>query len=88
MSHYKEYVERKRWEFGEKFDESGLSSKFAPFYRSGRRVEMKFVDGEVKRGAVGVTTGWKPCFLLMLTKRSTGSSYTLRDADEILKVVG
>jgi hypothetical protein len=42
---------------------------------------------ETKRGTVGVTTGWKPCFLLMLTKRSIGSSHTLSARDSILRTI-
>mgnify|MGYP001603505588 CR=1 FL=1 len=87
MSKYTDLIERKKREFGEKFDNSGLAENFIPYYNSGERIEVKFPDGSVKRGTVGVTTGWKPCFLLMLTSRSVGSSWTLHDGDKVVKIV-
>lgn len=87
MSKYTDFVERKKREFGEKFDNSELAENFIPYYNSGERVEVKFSYGDIKRGTIGITTGWKPCFLLMLTKRSMGSSWTLSGKDKVVKVV-
>ena len=66
-----------------------LSGKFIPYFRKGQRITVSFCDKdgkeyERKRGTVGITTGWKPVFLLMLTKRSHGSSWTLSDKDKII----
>lgn len=90
---FQEFVERKKKEFKGriKFDSSDLSEKFIPYFESQERIEVKFsgeVEGnEIKRGTVGVTTGPKPVFILMLTKRSLGSSYILTNHDEILQVL-
>jgi hypothetical protein len=84
---YVEFIQRKQDEFGKKFDYSDLAKNFIPFYENGRRVEVQFKSGEIKRGTIGITTGWKPVFLLMLRKNSIGSSYTLCDNDKITKVL-
>ena len=60
-----------------KFSDSDLAKQFVPYFESGQRIEVKFIWGdkiELKRGTVGVTTGWKPVFLLMKNSRSIGSS--------------
>ena len=85
---YDEYLQRARAEHGERFDPSDLAPTFVPYFESGQRIEVKFSGGEVKRGRVGVTTGWRPAFLLMLTRRSIGSSYLLSPATAILRIVG
>lgn len=87
MRDYKEFLERKKRQYGDKFDASDLAPQFIPYYENGKRIEVKFSYNEVKRGTIGITTGWRPVFLLMLTKRSIGSSYTLREADKIVKTV-
>lgn len=84
MSLFENYVGTKKAEFGTKFDGSDLCPKFIPYFNNQKRIKIKFSYGEVKSGTVGITTGWKPCFLLMLTKRSRGSAYTLSEGDEII----
>lgn len=86
MKNYQEYITRKRAEYGDKFNDSGLNKDFIPYYENNKRIEVDF-GYEVKRGRIGITTGWKPCFLLMLTTRSIGSSYTIGAKDKILKEV-
>ena len=71
-----ELIMRKKNTYGAKFDASELNPAFIQAYESGARIKVDF-GYEKKRGTIGVTTGWKPCFLLMLTKRSMGSSYTI-----------
>ncbi len=83
---YQELMNRKMRQFGNKFSTKSLSRQFIRYFEGGERIEVKF-GGEVVRGRVGVTTGWQPCFLLMLTTRSIGSSYCLSDQDKIIKVV-
>jgi hypothetical protein len=90
MTKYDEYLERKRKQFGESFDSSDLATQFVPFFNSQARIAVEFHDKggeiyEVKRGRIGVTTGWKPAFLLMLTTRSTGSSYVLHSQDTVMR---
>lgn len=80
---YETYIKRKQAEYGAKFDPSDLDSRFAPFLGSNKRIKVK-AYGEVKAGTVGVTTGWKPVFLLMANSRSRGSSFTLGKDCEIV----
>ncbi len=87
MNSFKDLLARKRAQHGDKFDSTGLAPQFVKYYESGQRIEVDFGHGEIKRGRIGVTTGWKPCFLLMLTTRSIGSSWTLSDDDKVLKVI-
>jgi hypothetical protein len=81
------YLQRCRDRWGDKFDASGLAHSFAGHYNTGDRIEVQFEYGEVKRGTVAATTGWRPSFMLMLTKRSSGSIWLLSDRDKVLKVV-
>lgn len=83
MRSYSEFLERKRREYGDKFDASDLDPRFIPFYESGERIKVETI-GKPMTGTVGVTTGWKPCFLLMRTKRSISSPWTLGPRDVIL----
>jgi hypothetical protein len=89
---FADLIARKRAEYGARFDAAELAPQFIPFYENGARIEVQFVDAagevyETKRGRVGITTGWRPAFLLILTSRSRGSSYVLRSRDKVAKVV-
>lgn len=86
---YDEMVARRRAEHGEKFDASDLAPQFRRAYNAGDswRVKVPHMSGEDGRtqwGYVGVTTGWKPAFLLMLRRGQHGSSYLLRADTPIL----
>jgi hypothetical protein len=83
---YQDYLKRKTAQYGDKFDPSDLAPAFVPFFENGQRIEVD-LNGEIKRGTVGITTGWRPVFLLVLTKRSLGSSWTLDPSCKILKVI-
>ena len=83
---YRHFIARKKVQYGEKFDSSALSKKFIRYFETGQRIEVDF-GCEVKRGTVGVTTGWRPVFLLILRRNSTGSIYTLSDNNKIVKEV-
>lgn len=83
---YQEYVDKKVREYGEKFDTSSLAEQFVQFFESGERVEIE-TGGEIVRGRVGVSSGWKPCFLLMRRTSDMGSSYTLSANDKVLRVI-
>lgn len=74
-----EFLARKEREHGARWDPSELADKFGPAFSSGERIRVEFPWGEVRTGTVGVTTGWRPVFLLMLSSRSRGSSYILDD---------
>lgn len=81
------YLKRKQAAHGSKFDPSMLAAQFMPYYHTGERIKVR-LDGMEREltGTVGVTTGWKPVFLLMRTARSLGSPYTLSDRDRITAV--
>lgn len=86
MTKYDEFLARARRRHGDRFSESGLDPRFVRYFNSGERIRVDFGDGLVKTGTVGVTTGWQPCFLLMLRRDSDGSSWTLGRRDTILAV--
>ena len=83
MTPFDDFLNRKRQQHGDKFDPSLLAAKFVPYYNSGQRVVVRFGE-EYKRGTIGVTTGWRPVFILLLTKRSRGSSWVLSKYEEII----
>jgi hypothetical protein len=85
MTRYDDYLTRKRREHGDRFDASALDPRFVPYFNNGQRIKVETL-GEELTGTVGVTTGWRPCFLLMRTTRSMGSPYTLGPSDTILAV--
>lgn len=84
MSKYDSFIQRKKVEYGTKFSASELAEQFVPAFNSGRRIRVKFHTGEVLSGTVGVTTGWRPTFMLMLTSRSRGSGWLLGKRDKIV----
>lgn len=84
---YQSYLARKQREHGTKFDASDLAPQFAPYLHD-RQTRLKVrhpIWGECW-GWVGVTTGWKPAFLLMRRINSVGSSILLDGRCEILAV--
>jgi hypothetical protein len=83
---YASYIELKKARYGERFDASDLNQDFVKHFESGNRIEVDF-GYETKRGTIGITTGWKPVFLLMLRKNSSGSSYTIGKNDKVIKVI-
>ena len=87
MTKYEALCQRLRAQHGEKFSEEGLSPKWKPYYESGARVEVNLGIGMTRRGHVGCTTGWKPSFMLLAQRNSTGSWILLDDRDEVVKVV-
>lgn len=62
-------------------DRSELAPAFAPFHGTGRRIRVRMADGEVLAGYVGRTSGWKPAYLLLARRDSTGSIVLLGAAD-------
>lgn len=85
MSKYTDYITRKRAEYGERFDPSDLDPRFIPYFNSGERVRVS-TRGLTLTGTVGVTTGWRPAFLLMRRRTDRGSSWVLGPNDQILAV--
>lgn len=82
---FESYTGRLLRQHGDKFDGSDLAPKFAEHF--GHRVEVKFSSGEVKRGWVSGTTGWRPSLMLMLRRHSRGSSWLLADKDALVRVL-
>lgn len=90
MTKYEQLLARKRAEYGDKFDASDLAPAFVPYFNSGQRIEVEpnhSTSGRPRRGTVGVTTGWKPVFLLMKRRTSLGSTDTLSARDRVVGVV-
>ena len=85
MKNYSEYIARAIRTHGTKFDATSLDQKFVPYFESGQRIKVE-TCGEELTGTIGVTTGWRPCFLLMRTSRAMGSSWTLGERDKITAV--
>ncbi len=81
---YHAFFKRKCTEYGNKFSDAGISKKFLVYFESGERIKVKAPWGEVLHGTVGITTGWKPTFLLMQRSNQMGSSITLDDRYMIL----
>ena len=83
---FQDYLEQKKRACGEKFDPSSLNPNFVRYFESQQRIEVDF-GYEKKRGRIGVTTGWRPVFLLMLRVDSVGSSHTIGESDKVVKVI-
>jgi len=77
MTKYEEYLARGRAKHGERFNPPAPTGEFVDAFNSGERVTVQFGYGETKRGTIGITSGWMPCFLLMLRRDSIGSTYTI-----------
>jgi hypothetical protein len=82
---FEDLIYRKGTEHGAKFSIEDLADKFIPYYNSGERIKVR-VGSSIYHGTVGVTTGWKPCFLLMTRRTAIGSSICLDPCDEVLAV--
>lgn len=55
-------------------DNSYLDPRLTPFYESGERVEVTLTSGETERFYVGKSTGWKPIYLCILRRDSSGGA--------------
>ena len=67
-------------------DYSDLNSEFTPYYNNGKRIEVDF-GYEIKRGTVGITTGWKPSYILLLRKDSWYSPYLIGKDAKVLRII-
>ena len=54
----------------ERLREPAMPAQLTPFL--GCRVEVEDYDGETRRFIVGRSTGWKPIYLEIKTRRSSG----------------
>ena len=76
---YAGFIQGKIDQDGSKFDLTDLNPNFVNAFNKGEthRVKVQFPSGEVIWGFVGVTTGWKPSFLLMRRIGQHGSTLLL-----------
>ena len=84
ITEYEAYIACQDAKYGDKFDASDLAPQFVDAFNTGGRVRVRFSYGEELTGTIGVTTGWRPAFLLMRTSRSIGSPWTLGAGDQIV----
>lgn len=82
---YSELVARGKARHGDQFDDSGLAPQFRRYYESGQRIRVQSGDF-VRTGTVGVTTGWRPAFLLMHRSNASGSWDVLGPNDVVTHV--
>jgi hypothetical protein len=82
---YDDYITKQRHRYGSEFCDSALDPRFIPYFNNGTRLKVHTLGSDVT-GYIGVTTGWRPVFLLMRTIRSHGSIYTLGPQDVFLAV--
>lgn len=89
MRNYEDYLKNAIEKHGEQFDSSKLSKKFIKYFENEQRIEVKrpYKDESNLRGYVGITTGWRPSFILLLKSNSTGSSELLDERYEIVKEI-
>ena len=76
MTNYDEMVADKKAQYEGKFDASDLDPSFVQYFNSGERIRVETTDGDavdVRTGTVGVTTGWRPAFLLIHRSDALGS---------------
>lgn len=85
MRDFNEYKRRKIQEYGSRFDDSDLVNWAIPFFESGKRIKV-LVYGKELTGTIGVTTGWKPCFLLMRKRNSISSGYLINANVKLLAI--
>lgn len=86
---FSDFVKEKEKYFegsGHYFDISDLCPKFISHFGENYRIKVVDKWGEIHTGYVGITTGWKPSFLLVYNSRSLGSSILLNDDYEIIKI--
>jgi hypothetical protein len=80
---FKDYVERKKKEYGDKFNQDDLNPDFIKAYESQQRIKVNFGYG-VKTGKIGLTTGFRPSFLLILRSDSRGSIWVIDKTSKII----
>jgi hypothetical protein len=87
---FSDLVARGTARHGERFDPSELAKEFRHYYETGERIRVvsEYAGGGtyVRTGTVGVTTGWRPAFLLIHRSSDHGSSDLLSDRDRVVAV--
>jgi hypothetical protein len=90
---FSDLVARGTARHGERFDPSELAEEFRRYYETGERIRVVTTYGQgesaetyTRTGTVGVTTGWRPAFLLIHRSSDHGSSDLLSDRDRVVAV--
>lgn len=93
---YQQFLDRKRRQYGDKFDASDLAPEFVAYFESGHRIKVDSVGLDANHndvyghtfisGTVSVTTGYKPVFLLITRSNAISSPWTLSSRDHIIAV--
>lgn len=65
-----------------------LDERLTPFYKSGERVEITYKNGEKKRCYIGKSTGWKPCYLEISRRDSSGGGSVYFPEDATIRGLG
>lgn len=89
-AYWRGYLDRKAREHGARWDDRDLQAArhFAPYLHSNIRIKVRNgLYGAVRTGTVGITTGWRPAFLLMSRSSAHGSSDVLGPHDVIVGVL-
>jgi hypothetical protein len=89
MRNYKDVIVARKARYGD-FDPSDIKKDFIRYYETGERVRVRwsYPSGSFEdlTGTIGITTGWRPVFILMRTSRSIGSPYTLTGDCKVVAV--
>lgn len=84
-TYFAQWLARKQAEHGDKWSAAELWPQFVPYFHSDTRIRVAGSFG-TRTGTVGVTTGWKPGFLLMSRTSAHGSSDVLSQDDRVVAV--
>lgn len=88
MRKFDEWKRRQCAVHGEKFDTSDMPAKFVLYYESGERIQVTDErTGYTRRGYVGITTGWRPAFILLPRINSVSSGDVLTQHDTVRRVI-
>ena|SRR3990167_5737405 len=61
-------------------DYSGLDTRFIYPYENDYRVEVTYKWGDIERGWLGKSTGWRPIWLLVKKTNSCGGEALIQDS--------
>lgn len=90
MTNLEAALQRGRIRHGAAFTEANLADQFRTYF-NGPRIEVvtRYPDGSewVRRGVVGMSTGFAPVFLLISRRNALGSSDVLGAGDTVARVI-
>ena len=71
--------------YGHKWDATDLAPQFIPYFWTNIRIRVAGPSGS-RTGTVGVTTGWRPVFLLIHRSSARGSFDVLTTDDRVVAI--